>query len=87
MGKKKKKFTSAATVVGDEVAVGVMPDLKGLTMRETLRRLERIGVSLQLELLGSGFARTQEPRKGKSLKKGELCRIVFASPLGGVGGS
>ena len=82
--KKPAKRVSRATPVRDSgvdsVTSGSMPDLAGLTMRETLRRLERVGVALRLDLQGSGFAGRQEPKAGTVLKDGMLCTVEFDSP-------
>ncbi len=64
----------------DSVTSGSMPELAGLTMRETLRRLERVGMALRLDLQGSGFAGRQQPKVGTVLTEGMLCTVEFESP-------
>lgn len=79
-GKRKVKRTASvkATPLGrGEVTAGKMPDLRGLTMREALTRLERTGVSIRLDVRGSGFAATQRPRAGAALGEGALCTVEF----------
>ncbi|GAB4262033.1 MAG: penicillin-binding protein [Deferrisomatales bacterium] len=56
---------------------GRMPDLKGLTMREALRKLEKAGAEVDLSLLGSGVAASQDPAPGAPLGDGTTCRVVF----------
>lgn len=64
----------------EETPRGTMPDLRGLTMREALRRIEGAGVAVNLTLVGSGIAAQQEPAPGLPLEEGSACRIVF-NPL------
>lgn len=56
---------------------GVMPDVRGLTMREALRRIESTRVGVRLSLSGSGVATGQIPSPGASLEAGNTCRIEF----------
>ncbi len=67
--------------VADAKAIGKMPNLKGLTIRQALRKLEKTGVSIRLDLVGSGFAVRQEPKAGTVLAQGAGCRLEFESPL------
>jgi cell division protein FtsI (penicillin-binding protein 3) len=64
----------------EETPRGTMPDLRGLTMREALRKIEGAGVAVKLTLIGSGIAATQEPAPGLPLEEGGACRVVF-NPL------
>ena len=52
-----------------------MPDVAGMTMRETLDALSRHGLALEYE--GSGVAEFQEPAKGVVVAKGEVARVRF----------
>jgi cell division protein FtsI (penicillin-binding protein 3) len=61
----------------EETAAGAMPDLRGLSMREALRRLQGTGVPVRLTLAGTGVAESQEPVPGTVLVAGKTCRIVF----------
>jgi cell division protein FtsI (penicillin-binding protein 3) len=63
--------------VAEETPRGTMPDLRGLTMREALRRIEGAGVAVNLTLIGSGIAANQEPAPGLPLDEGSSCRVVF----------
>ncbi|MBI5018009.1 MAG: transpeptidase family protein [Deltaproteobacteria bacterium] len=67
----------AVAPVAEELAAGAMPDLRGLTMREALRRLQGTGVPVRLTLSGTGVAESQEPGPGTALVAGNTCRIVF----------
>jgi cell division protein FtsI (penicillin-binding protein 3) len=60
-----------------ETAEGEMPDVRGLTMREALRRVQTTGVGVRLTLLGSGVAMKQDPGPGAPLAEGKPCRIEF----------
>jgi cell division protein FtsI (penicillin-binding protein 3) len=59
------------------VVRGVMPDFRGVTMREALRRVEKTGVSVQLAFSGSGIAEGQKPPPGTVLHDGDVCQLTF----------
>ena len=65
---------------------GLVPDLRGLSAREALRLLSRIGMTARLS--GDGFVIDQNPAPGSALIRGESCaltlgrRAVAASPGG-----
>ncbi len=61
----------------EEVAGGHMPDLRGLTMREVLRRIEAVGVGLRLTLTGTGLASGQDPAPGTAMRANQSCRVEF----------
>jgi cell division protein FtsI/penicillin-binding protein 2 len=52
---------------------GLMPDLRGLSAREALRSLSRIGMTARLS--GDGFVREQSPAPGEALVRGEACTL------------
>jgi cell division protein FtsI (penicillin-binding protein 3) len=56
-----------------------MPDLRGLSMREALARLEREKV--RVRLAGSGMLVGQRPHPGAALKEGCEVFLKFAPPL------
>jgi cell division protein FtsI (penicillin-binding protein 3) len=56
---------------------GLMPDVRGLTMREALRRVQRAKVAVRLTVLGSGVATRQDPAPGAPLAEGKPCRLEF----------
>ncbi len=57
----------------------VMPDLRGLTIRQVLDVLHRAGVRCKLD--GSGLAVSQDPPPGANLAPGDVCSVKFQSPL------
>ncbi len=59
---------------------GTMPDLRGLSMRDALRRLEAAAPGLEIKLLGTGWAAEQSPPAGTPLRPGTVCSVVFRPP-------
>jgi cell division protein FtsI (penicillin-binding protein 3) len=55
-----------------------MPDLRGLTMRKALARLE--GEKVQIKLAGSGLLVAQRPNPGDALKEGSEVFLRFSPP-------
>jgi cell division protein FtsI (penicillin-binding protein 3) len=55
-----------------------MPDLRGLTMRRALARLD--GEKVQIRLAGSGLLVAQRPSPGDALKEGSEVFLRFAPP-------
>jgi cell division protein FtsI (penicillin-binding protein 3) len=55
------------------VADGFMPDLRGLSAREALRSLTRLGVTSRMQ--GSGFVIEQSPAPGAAFAPGDLCTL------------
>jgi cell division protein FtsI (penicillin-binding protein 3) len=55
-----------------------MPDLRGLSMRKALARLE--GEKVQIRLAGSGLLVNQRPNPGDALKEGSEVFLRFAPP-------
>jgi len=54
-------------------ADGYMPDLRGLSAREALRTLTRVGVTARIN--GSGFVIDQAPAPGSAIVPGDNCTI------------
>ena len=52
---------------------GLMPDLRGMSAREALRALARIGVTVALE--GDGVVVSQQPPSGAVVERGEACAL------------
>ena len=52
---------------------GLMPDLRGMSAREALRLLARIGVSARMT--GDGFVADQNPAPGAALVRGRSCDL------------
>ena len=67
-------------VAGDD-ALGTIPDLQGLSAREAVRRLVRLGLTAQLT--GDGFVMSQDPPAGTALEPGAVCHLVLARVVGG----
>jgi cell division protein FtsI (penicillin-binding protein 3) len=79
-----RKEASEAQPLIDEIKVGkgaetvVMPDLKGLSMRNALSRIE--GRGLIIKVSGNGKVVEQTPRPGTVIEKGDICFLKFRSP-------
>ncbi len=56
-----------------ELAAAVMPDVRGLPLREAKSLLLRAGARVGLE--GAGAVRCQEPAPGAKIEPGERCRL------------
>lgn len=54
---------------------GVMPDLKGLSLRKSLRLLQ--GIPVELDIQGTGRVVEQKPRPGSSLKGVTECVLIL----------
>lgn len=67
--------TEGAIISGDEGAV--MPDFRGLSMREVLRAMERQG--LNVKLVGSGKAVAQNPQPGQTIRAGDQVWVKFGA--------
>jgi cell division protein FtsI (penicillin-binding protein 3) len=52
-----------------------LPDLRGLSAREALRELARLGLSARMN--GTGFVVDQDPPAGSPLEPGATCTIVL----------
>ena len=70
----------------DPTPAGEMPDLRGLSAREALRMLSRIGLTPHIN--GDGFVIEQSPQAGAMLVRGDACLLKLgrrgASPAGGT---
>ena len=53
----------------------VVPDFSGLSIQQAMSLVEDRGLKLDIE--GSGIAYEQEPPPGRSLAKGDICRVYF----------
>ena len=54
---------------------GLLPDVSGLSARDAVRRLMRVGVNARLS--GDGAVRSQDPPAGTPLEPGMVCRLVL----------
>jgi len=59
------------TLGGGRMSGGKLPDLKGLTLREAMRRLEALGVGVRM--YGSGRVVKQSPAAGSEVGEGTVC--------------
>ena len=62
-------------VTVDDAGGRAMPDLVGLSAREALRRMARLGVSLKMQ--GAGIVVAQYPEAGESVAVGGSCTIML----------
>ncbi len=60
-----------------------MPDLVGLSAREALRRVARLGVSAKVQ--GSGLVVAQYPEAGQTVAVGGACTLMLDRGLGRSG--
>jgi len=63
---------------GDPTADDLLPDLTGLSARDAVRTLARLG--LVARLAGSGFVVAQDPPAGAAAVKGSVCAVALAAP-------
>lgn len=66
---------------------GLMPDLRGLSAREALKALSRIGMAARMT--GDGFVVEQNPGAGAALVRGDACALTLDRRAPGIvmGGS
>jgi cell division protein FtsI (penicillin-binding protein 3) len=60
-----------------KLTAGLLPDFRGLTMREVLREGETLGIKVALE--GTGFAFKQDPGPGFPLQQVKTVKVTFKS--------
>jgi beta-lactam-binding protein with PASTA domain len=79
--------TAVVASVPEPAASGLMPDLRGLSAREALRLLTRLGMSARMS--GDGFVLSQTPEPGSALVRGDACslRLGRRVSLAATGGS
>jgi hypothetical protein len=70
----------------DAAQAGMMPDLRGLSAREAVRMLMRIGMTAQLK--GDGFVLDQAPQAGLRLIRGDAATLTLGrrAPVVPAGG-
>jgi len=69
----------AASAAGDAAGGGqpaAVPDLRGLSAREAVRALVKIGLNARVS--GDGFVVSQSPAAGSPLEQGTSCQLVLA---------
>jgi cell division protein FtsI (penicillin-binding protein 3) len=59
---------------------GTVPDLHGMSARDAVRRLVRLGLSARV--VGDGFVASQDPQAGEPLEAGSVCRLILSRSLG-----
>ena len=70
-----KLIAGAKKVTKDNIVPGVMPDLRGLSLRKSLRLLQ--GIDVELKIQGTGKVIDQKPRPGTSLKGVKECVLIL----------
>jgi cell division protein FtsI (penicillin-binding protein 3) len=76
--------TEPATVALVADTAGTMPDVRGMSAREALRTLVKLGTNARLS--GDGVVMSQAPEPGEPLAPGVLCYLVLdrAGPRGSM---
>jgi membrane peptidoglycan carboxypeptidase len=59
----------------------VLPELRGLSLREALRVLARLGITPRVS--GEGVVIEQDPLPGTALESGGACRLALGRPAAG----
>jgi cell division protein FtsI (penicillin-binding protein 3) len=62
---------------------GTVPDLRGMSAREAVRRLVKLGMNAHVS--GDGFVVSQQPDAGSPIEPGGVCRLTLARQLGQAG--
>jgi cell division protein FtsI (penicillin-binding protein 3) len=70
---------SKNSVSAQSLKAGLLPDFKGLGMREVMRKGRALGLDVRLE--GTGLAIQQDPRPGLPLTKVKSVRVSFEPPV------
>jgi cell division protein FtsI (penicillin-binding protein 3) len=55
---------------------GTLPDVRGMSAREAMRTLVKLGLTARLS--GDGFVVAQDPQPGAPLEEGGVCRLTLA---------
>jgi membrane peptidoglycan carboxypeptidase len=72
-GVKPTRTTTELPPIGNDTDNGLMPDLRGLSARDALRHLSRIGIATRMS--GDGFVISQHPEPGSPLVRGDACEL------------
>jgi hypothetical protein len=59
-----------------EIDDSLIPDFRGMTIREVLKKSKEKG--LEAQVIGSGWATTQKPAAGLPVPKDRLCTVTFS---------
>ena len=71
-----ESISEPGEIEGEE---GLLPDFRGRTMREVLKKARALGVKVVLE--GTGLAFRQVPDPGSSLSRISAIKVSFRPPL------
>jgi cell division protein FtsI (penicillin-binding protein 3) len=76
----KIKLVSLPEVVNRQIVAeddSVMPDFRGMNMRDALKKAKEKGIEIQV--MGSGWAISQEPKSGAAISSQRTCAIHFSA--------
>ena len=81
------RTTTVLSTTREPARDGLMPDLRGLSAREALRLVSRIGLTTRMT--GDGFVVEQSPQPGAALVRGDNCSLQLGRrppvmPAGGA---
>jgi cell division protein FtsI (penicillin-binding protein 3) len=70
-----------------DAAAGTVPDVRGLSARDAMRKLARAGLSAQMT--GDGYVVSQDPAPGEPIEDRRVCRVtlervIFRAAAGGA---
>jgi len=54
---------------------GTVPDLRGMSAREAVRKVVKLGMSARIS--GDGFVISQDPAPGLPIESDAVCRLVL----------
>src|SRR5204862_4415432 len=58
-----------------EALAGTVPDVRGLSARDAMRKLAKAGLSAQMT--GDGFVVSQDPAPGDPIENHRVCRVAL----------
>jgi cell division protein FtsI (penicillin-binding protein 3) len=67
------KQTPVVTLVSSDSQLQTLPDLRGMSARDAMRTLMKLGLTARLS--GQGFVLDQHPPPGSPFEAGEVCRL------------
>ena len=78
----KIKFVSTPAIISRQSDMDTndepfMPDFRGMTIREVLKKANE--KDIEIKVVGNGWAVSQEPKPGTSLKGSRSCIVSFSS--------
>jgi cell division protein FtsI (penicillin-binding protein 3) len=69
-------FIPQSTVMADALDEQMMPDFRGMTIRDALKKAKHR--MIDLKAIGSGWAVAQDPPAGAPIKNNKLCTVTFS---------